>query len=79
MVAIERIHEYAELDSESNDGEDEDLLEHWPRKGEITMSKASFRYHSSLPVVLDKISCNINDKEKVIVFFAFYIESCSAE
>jgi len=67
MVAVERVREYSQIQPEENVGNDRNLLKNWPEKGEIVITKASFRYHPTLPSVLNRISIHIKPSEKVFL------------
>ena len=65
MIAVERVQEYSKLQPEPDVGIDENLPKNWPCKGSISASKASFKYHDSLPPALDEIDFSIQENEKV--------------
>ena len=65
MTSVERVFEYADLDSEPDNGGSKDLSDTWPEYGMITAEGASFSYHSSLPYVLTKLDFCIQPMEKV--------------
>ena len=68
MVAVERVNEYAKLSPEDDQGRNKNLPQDWPQNGEISAENVSFRYHNTLPRVLDKIHFKINSNEKVKAF-----------
>ncbi|GAB1601926.1 multidrug resistance-associated protein 1-like [Argonauta hians] len=65
IVAIERIREYSEVDSEA-DWENGRQVEHgWPKTGAIEFSNYKTRYRQGLDLVLHGITCKINSGEKI--------------
>ena len=67
MVAVERVHEYANLEPEEDAGVNKNLPKGcpWPTEGQIVASNASFKYHHTLPHVLNRINFTIKPAEKV--------------
>ena len=66
MVSVERLTEYANIESEPDNGDIKTIEKDWPQNGRITAREASFRYNESLDVVLSKLSFTIKANEKVI-------------
>ena len=69
MTSVERVFEYADLDSEPDNGDNKHLPDTWPEYGIITAEGASFSYHSTLPYVLKKLHFCIQPMEKVNTYF----------
>ena len=65
MTSAELVFEYAQIEPESDDGDNEGLRTTWPEYGLITAEGASFSYHTSLPYVLKKLYFCVRPKEKV--------------
>ena len=65
MVAVERIHEYAELPSEAPFTLDDDIDENWPANASIKAKDLTVRYRLDLPVCLDGLSFTIEAAERV--------------
>ncbi|CAF3899223.1 unnamed protein product [Adineta steineri] len=66
IVSVERINEYAELDSEAP----WEILEkkpspHWPTNGSIQIKDLSTRYRENLQLVLKDITVNIEHGDKI--------------
>ncbi|KAJ3061801.1 Multidrug resistance-associated protein 1 [Podochytrium sp. JEL0797] len=65
MNSAERVEHYAyRVETESDEGQHKPSPE-WPAKGTIEFKDVTMRYAPSLPVVLDAVSFDIRDKEKV--------------
>lgn len=68
LVALERIREYCELDTEAPWEIPEEKPEvEWPRQGLVQFKSYSTRYRTGLDLVLNDISCTINPGEKVFI------------
>lgn len=68
VVAIERIHEYVEVQQEASrrlHDIDDNLPANWPSAGAIRLCDVSMRYRPDLPLVLCGITCSIDAGEKV--------------
>ncbi|CEF71344.1 ATP-binding cassette sub-family C member 8 [Strongyloides ratti] len=68
IVAVERIKEYAELDTEADTKTDPRIIQlptSWPNEGHIVFKNISLRYRKDLDPVLKDISVEIEPKEKV--------------
>ena len=67
MVAVERVQEYTELESEGarNTPLDNSLPDDWPCKGEIQIKGAKLRYRPGLPLVLKGLDIDIPAGSKV--------------
>ena len=74
MVAVERVHEYADLEPEADAGENPNLPNDWPSKGIVQAQNASFKYHDSLPCVLKRVNFTVQPNEKVCcVIYLLYL------
>ncbi|MEQ2220120.1 Multidrug resistance-associated protein 4 [Ilyodon furcidens] len=65
MTSVERVVEYAELESEAPWETDKQPPEHWPQEGSITFDSVSFSYSDSTPMVLKNLSIVFASREKV--------------
>lgn len=67
FVAVERIKEYTEIESEAERHTDaEDALPHdWPTGGEIVFQGARLKYRPELPLVLKGLDINIPARSKI--------------
>ncbi|XP_014680021.1 PREDICTED: canalicular multispecific organic anion transporter 2-like, partial [Priapulus caudatus] len=70
LVSIERVAEYATIPQEapwrSDDGDElQPPPDEWPEKGEMEFEDYSLRYRSGLPLVLRKVTANIQGQEKI--------------
>lgn len=67
MVAVERIMEYTELESEGDrhTSVDDALPASWPSGGEVLMKSAKLRYRPGLPLVLKGLDLDIPAGSKV--------------
>ena len=74
MVAVERVHEYADLEPEADAGENPKLPNDWPSKGIVQAQNASFKYHDSLPCVLKRVNFTVQANEKVccVIYYFFF-------
>lgn len=68
MTSVERVLEYAELESEAPWETDKRLPGDWPRKGSIIFDSVSFSYSDNTPMVLKNLSIVFTSREKVFVF-----------
>ena len=75
MVAVERVHEYANIEPEVNSGENPDLPSDWPSEGIVRAQNASFKYHDFLPYVLQRVNFSIKPTEKVSNFNTHFLKS----
>ncbi|XP_043988335.1 ATP-binding cassette sub-family C member 4-like isoform X1 [Gambusia affinis] len=65
MTSVERVVEYAELESEAPWETDKQPPGDWPQKGSITFDSVSFSYSDSSPLVLKNLSFVFTSREKV--------------
>jgi len=67
MVAVERVMEYTDLDSEGDrhTSVDDALPKNWPSGGELDMKSAKLRYRPGLPFVLKGLDLHIPSGSKV--------------
>ncbi|XP_016524098.1 multidrug resistance-associated protein 4 isoform X4 [Poecilia formosa] len=65
MTSVERVVEYAELESEAPWETDKRPPGDWPQKGSITFDSVSFSYSDSSPLVLKNLSFVFTSREKV--------------
>ncbi|KAI9743583.1 MAG: hypothetical protein M1818_002898 [Claussenomyces sp. TS43310] len=63
MNTVERVVEYATLETESQDGVDPPAA--WPSEGRLEVSNLSVTYAPDLPPVLKKLSFNIEGNQRV--------------
>lgn len=73
MTSVERVVEYAELESEAQWETDFQPPEDWPQTGTVTFDRVNFSYSVGEPLVLKDLSVTFASKEKVFVF----ISTCS--
>lgn len=73
MTSVERVVEYAELESEAPWETDKKPPPDWPKNGSITFNKVNFSYSANKPLVLKNLSVAFKAREKVLVF----IPSCA--
>jgi len=64
MVNFDRMFKVVELDQEKIEGEVQ-VDEQWPQSGKITFDNVSLRYRPSTPIVLKKLSFDVNRGEKI--------------
>ncbi|KAJ3651769.1 hypothetical protein Zmor_017784 [Zophobas morio] len=64
MVAVERIKEYTEIETENNDGVVK-VTQEWPMTGKLSLISVSLRYSPDTPFVLKNISFEIKHGEKI--------------
>uniref|UniRef100_H0VI28 ATP binding cassette subfamily C member 2 n=1 Tax=Cavia porcellus TaxID=10141 RepID=H0VI28_CAVPO len=65
IVAVERINEYINVETEAPWVTDKRPPTDWPSKGEIQFSNYQVRYRPELDLVLKGITCNVKSTEKV--------------
>eukprot|EP00002_Diphylleia_rotans_P003775 TRINITY_DN1266_c0_g1_i1.p1 TRINITY_DN1266_c0_g1~~TRINITY_DN1266_c0_g1_i1.p1 ORF type:complete len:1203 (-),score=279.41 TRINITY_DN1266_c0_g1_i1:2308-5916(-) len=66
IVSVERIKEYSELKTEAAAIVPSNRpASSWPNQGTIQLRNLSLRYREGLDLVLNRISCSINAKEKI--------------
>uniref|UniRef100_A0A8D2JJF9 ATP binding cassette subfamily C member 2 n=1 Tax=Sciurus vulgaris TaxID=55149 RepID=A0A8D2JJF9_SCIVU len=65
IVAVERINEYINVESEAPWVTDKRPPADWPSRGEIQFSNYQVRYRPELDLVLKGITCDIKSTEKV--------------
>uniref|UniRef100_A0A8D3CRR3 Multidrug resistance-associated protein 4 n=1 Tax=Scophthalmus maximus TaxID=52904 RepID=A0A8D3CRR3_SCOMX len=68
MTSVERVVEYAELESEAPWETDKQPPQDWPKNGSITFDRVNFSYSASEPLVLKNLSVVFTSREKVLVF-----------
>lgn len=68
MTSVERVVEYAELESEAPWETDKQPPSDWPKSGSITFDRVNFSYSSSDPLVLKNLTVVFTSREKVVVF-----------
>ncbi|XP_041806324.1 ATP-binding cassette sub-family C member 4-like [Chelmon rostratus] len=65
MTSVERVVEYAELESEAPWETDIQLPHDWPKTGSITFDRVNFSYSASEPLVLKNLTVVFTSREKV--------------
>ncbi|XP_062258726.1 ATP-binding cassette sub-family C member 4-like isoform X1 [Platichthys flesus] len=65
MTSVERVVEYAELESEAPWETDKQLPHDWPRRGSITFDRVAFSYSATEPLVLKNLTVVFTSREKV--------------
>uniref|UniRef100_A0A3B4ZGW4 Multidrug resistance-associated protein 4-like n=1 Tax=Stegastes partitus TaxID=144197 RepID=A0A3B4ZGW4_9TELE len=65
MTSVERVVEYAELESEAPWETDKQPPSDWPRTGSITFDRVNFSYGASEPLVLKNLTVIFTSREKV--------------
>uniref|UniRef100_A0A8D3DQQ0 Multidrug resistance-associated protein 4 n=1 Tax=Scophthalmus maximus TaxID=52904 RepID=A0A8D3DQQ0_SCOMX len=65
MTSVERVVEYAELESEAPWETDKQPPQDWPKNGSITFDRVNFSYSASEPLVLKNLSVVFTSREKV--------------
>uniref|UniRef100_A0A8C4ILC3 Multidrug resistance-associated protein 4 n=1 Tax=Dicentrarchus labrax TaxID=13489 RepID=A0A8C4ILC3_DICLA len=68
MTSVERVVEYAELESEAPWETDRRPPHDWPKTGSITFDRVNFSYSASEPLVLKNLTVVFTSREKVLVF-----------
>ncbi|TNN21797.1 Multidrug resistance-associated protein 4 [Liparis tanakae] len=68
MTSVERVVEYAELQSEAPWETDRQPPHDWPQAGSITFDRVNFSYSVNEPSVLKNLTVVFSSREKVIVF-----------
>lgn len=66
MTSVERVVEYAELESEAPWETDFQPPDDWPQTGTITFDRVNFSYGASEPLVLKDLSVTFASREKVL-------------
>ncbi|KAJ0005574.1 hypothetical protein NQD34_015468 [Periophthalmus magnuspinnatus] len=65
MTSVERVVEYAKLESEASWETDTQPPCDWPKTGSITFDKVNFSYSPSKPLVLKNLNITFSSREKV--------------
>ncbi|XP_072300703.1 ATP-binding cassette sub-family C member 4-like isoform X3 [Eucyclogobius newberryi] len=65
MTSVERVVEYAKLESEASWETDTRPPSDWPKTGSITFDKVNFSYGPSKPFVLKNLNITFSSREKV--------------
>uniref|UniRef100_A0A671USX9 ATP binding cassette subfamily C member 4 (PEL blood group) n=1 Tax=Sparus aurata TaxID=8175 RepID=A0A671USX9_SPAAU len=65
MTSVERVVEYAELESEAPWQTDTQPPHDWPKTGSITFDRVNFSYSASEPLVLKNLTVVFTSREKV--------------
>ncbi|KAG8000428.1 Multidrug resistance-associated protein 4, partial [Nibea albiflora] len=65
MTSVERVVEYAELESEAPWETDKQPPPDWPKTGSITFDRVNFSYSASEPLVLKNLTVVFTPREKV--------------
>ncbi|CAM5157939.1 unnamed protein product [Natator depressus] len=65
IVAVERVHEYTQVENEAPWVTEQRPPPGWPSKGEIQITDYQVRYRPGLELVLHGLTCNIGSTEKV--------------
>ncbi|KAI8837003.1 P-loop containing nucleoside triphosphate hydrolase protein [Chytriomyces cf. hyalinus JEL632] len=66
MNSAERVEHYAyRVETEKDDAKTREPPKNWPASGTIAFSEVTMRYAPTLPVVLDAVSFDVRDREKV--------------
>ncbi|XP_067459761.1 ATP-binding cassette sub-family C member 4-like isoform X3 [Thunnus thynnus] len=65
MTSVERVVEYAELESEAPWETDKKPPHDWPKTGFITFDRVNFSYSASTPLVLKNLTVVFTSREKV--------------
>ncbi|XP_039402379.1 canalicular multispecific organic anion transporter 1 isoform X3 [Mauremys reevesii] len=65
IVAVERVHEYTEVENEAHWVTEQRPPPGWPSKGEIQITDYQVRYRPGLELVLHGLTCDIGSTEKV--------------
>ena len=68
MTSVERVVEYAELESEAPWEMDKRPPGDWPQTGSIVFDRVNFSYSAKEPLVLKNLSVVFSSREKVLVF-----------
>jgi len=63
--SIQRLHEFSEYEELEKDLHLPKAPENWPREGNIEINDLKVRYRKGLPLVLDNVSCKIENKQKI--------------
>ncbi|GLD66233.1 multidrug resistance-associated protein 4-like protein [Lates japonicus] len=65
MTSVERVVEYAELESEAPWETDKQPPHDWPKTGSITFDRVNYSYSASEPLVLKNLTVVFTSREKV--------------
>lgn len=65
LMAVERVLEYRDLESEKEPNKSIELPTEWPQRGTIEFRKVIFRYFAEAEPVLRELSFIIKPKEKI--------------
>ncbi|XP_074855480.1 ATP-binding cassette sub-family C member 2 isoform X2 [Carettochelys insculpta] len=65
IVAVERVHEYTEVENEAQWVTEQRPPPGWPSRGEIQITDYQVRYRPELDLVLHGLTCEIGSTEKV--------------
>ncbi len=65
IVAVERIKEYTNVETEAEWKSESPPEKEWPEKGEIAFSEYSMRYRPGLDLVVKGLDCKVKGGEKV--------------
>ncbi|XP_043408329.1 ATP-binding cassette sub-family C member 2 isoform X2 [Chelonia mydas] len=65
IVAVERVHEYTQVENEAPWVTEQRPPPGWPSKGEIQITDYQVRYRPGLELVLHGLTCDIGSTEKV--------------
>ncbi|KAJ3409863.1 hypothetical protein HDU80_008933 [Chytriomyces hyalinus] len=66
MNSAERVEHYAyRVETEKDDAKTREPPKNWPVSGTIAFSNVTMRYAPKLPVVLDAVSFDVRDREKI--------------
>lgn len=66
MTSVERVVQYAELESEAPWETDVQPPHDWPMRGCITFDRVNFSYGASEPLVLKNLTVVFKPREKVL-------------
>lgn len=65
MTSVERVVEYAELESEAPWETEKKPPHDWPKTGTITFDRVSFSYSANEPLILKNLTVVFASREKV--------------
>ena len=63
--SIQRLHEFCEFKDLEKDLYLPKAPENWPKEGNIEINNLKVRYRTGLPLVLDNVSCKIENNQKI--------------
>lgn len=69
MTSVERVVEYAELESEAAWETDKQPPHDWPLTGSIIFDRVNFSYNPSEPLVLKNLTVTFSSREKVSICY----------